>query len=183
MTLEDFIDVDEFVKEIDAEIGDISEAMRTQTARAAWYGIQHSRAKKQAAKVALTLKAIEAKLTTTHRAKLREAAEEEASQTNTKPERVTADMVAAAVALDKSSREWQIKKMDADEIEAICKVAYYAFKTREEMLKSLGILTQAQLKSNLVIQNAREAASSYDQRRSQRNNRARPMRQEADATE
>lgn len=168
MQLEQFIDVDAFTKEITEEITDLTEAMRTQTARAAHYSIQSTKAKKQKDKVALVVKTVEAQLTKTCRKQLMEAANELAEEENTKPERITADMVKAEVALHPTMRQWLEKQIDADEIYAVCKAAYDAFYTRREMLTSMGHMSREQMRANLTIRSAQENVSGYKQRRLQR---------------
>lgn len=183
MQLEEFIDVEKFTHEVNENLDDITEAMRTQTARAAYYGICHSKAKKQKSKIEMLVKAVEAKLTTKHRKILQEEALKLAEEEGTKPERITIDMVKAAVALDPQMLQLQKTQLEADEIESICRVAMDAFRTRSSMIVSLGNLTRDQMKTNVQIQSAREAVSGYDQRRRERNNRARPRAAGGDDTE
>lgn len=153
MELQEFIDVDAFTKEINEDISDISEAMRTQTARAAYYSIMTTKAKKQKAKVDLFTKIIEAKLTKTMRQKLVAAAVELAEEEGTKPEKITVDMVKAEVALHPEMREWMQRQIDADEIYSVCKAAYDAFFTRREMLKGLGQMSRTQMEQQMRLIN------------------------------
>lgn len=183
MQLEQFIDVKKFVAEVEEGLDDITEAMRSQTARAAWYGIQHAKAKRQKNKVELTVKAIGAQLTKKYRKELTDAANEEAEQTGKKPVAVTVDMVAAHVALDKNMLNWAQVQLEADEIESVCRVAMDAFRTRSSMIVSLGNLTRDQLKTNTTIMSARQAVEGYDDRRRHRSPTARPRQQEAATTE
>jgi hypothetical protein len=176
MQLQEFIDVAKFTEEVNENLEDITEAMRTQTARAAWYGICHSKAKKQKNKVELLVKAVDAKLTTKHRKILQDEA-------GSKPERITVDMVKAAVALDPQMLNLQKIQLEADEIESICRVAMDAFRTRSSMIVSLGNLARDQLKTNVQIQSARQAVSGYDQRRQARGNAARPAARGGEAPE
>lgn len=168
MKLEPFIDVDEFVVEITADITDVTEAMRTHTARAAHYSMQATKAKRQKDRVALTVKSVEAALKKSYRKKLIEAANELAEETQSKPERITADMVETEVALDPNMRKWLEMQIDADEIYAVCKAAYDAFYTRREMLTSVGHMTRAQLQTGLIIEDAKKSAESYKARRAAR---------------
>ncbi|MCG7348907.1 hypothetical protein [Sphingomonas sp. ACRSK] len=184
MQLDTFIDVEKFTAEVEEGLDDITEAMRTQTARAAWYGICHAKAKRQKNKVELLVKAVNAKLTKKYRKELTDAANEEAEATGKKPVSVTVDMVAAHVALDADALKWAQVQLEADEIEGVCRVAMDAFRTRSSMIVSLGNLTRDQLKTNTVIQSARDAAGGYKQRRADRDSsRARRPGQEAEATE
>src|SRR5437868_8555122 len=96
MQLEQFIDVDVFITEVEGELNDLDEAMRTQTARTAYYGIQYGRAQKQAATVKLTLASVEATLIKKYRTELENAARDEVEGTNKQPTRVTVEMVKAA---------------------------------------------------------------------------------------
>lgn len=178
MQLETFIDVDKFTEEVNENLEDITEAMRTQTARAAWYGICHSKAKKQKNKVELLVKAVAASLTKKYRKELTDAANEEAEASGKKAVTVTVDTVQAHVALDPQMLKYQQIQLEADEIESVCRVAMDAFRTRSSMIVSLGNLTRDQLKTNTVIQSARDAARGYDARRA-----ARRPTTEADATE
>lgn len=168
MQLEQYIDVDIFTTEINEDINDLTEAMRTQTARAAFYGAMNARAEKQLATVKRNLKLIEAQLTKTLRAKLVKAEQELAADEGRKVEKITVDMVRAEVDLHPEARKWSMLLIDAEEIQAICKVAYDAFRTRREMLVSLGHLTREQLRTNVQIQSAREAAQGYKARRAAR---------------
>lgn len=168
MEIETFINIDDFVKEIEEPIEDLTEAMRTQTARAAHYSMQATKAKRQKDKVALIVKTIEAQLTKTCRAALVKAANELAEEEQTKPERITADMVKAEVALHPVMRGWLEKQIDADEVYSVCKAAYDAFYTRREMLTSMGHMTREQMRSNMVIRTASEETKGYRQRRAAR---------------
>jgi hypothetical protein len=183
MQLQEFIDVAKFTEEVNENLEDITEAMRTQTARAAWYGICHSKAKKQKNKVELLVKAVDAKLTTKHRKILQDEAVKVAEEEGSKPERITVDMVKAAVALDPQMLNLQKIQLEADEIESICRVAMDAFRTRSSMIVSLGNLARDQLKTNVQIQSARQAVSGYDQRRQARGNAARPAARGGEAPE
>lgn len=168
MQLDQFIDVQKFTDEVNEGLDDITEAMRTQTARGAWYGICHSKAKRQRNKVELLVKAVAAKLTKKHRAALQAEAIKLAEEEGGKPERITVDMVQASVALDPDMLKWQQVQLEADEIESICRVAMDAFRTRSSMIVSLGNLTRDQLKTNTQIQSARDAAAGYRDRRASR---------------
>ncbi len=168
MQLDPFIDIDLFTKEINEDIHDLTEAMRTQTARAAFYGAMNARAEKQLATVKRTLKLIEAQLTKTLRAKLVKAEQELAEQENRKVEKITVDMVRAEVDLHPEARKWGGLMIEAEEIQAICRVAYDAFRTRREMLVSLGHLTREQLRTDVRIQSAKDAADGYRTRRAAR---------------
>lgn len=170
MQLDTLIDVDQFIGEIDAEITDLTDAMRTQTARGAYYGIQHAAAKKQLARVKLTIESVDATLMTKYRKQLEDAAAAEVEGTNKAPTRITVDMVRAAVSTDPNHLKYAQVLIDAEEIETVCKVAYNAFKTREEMLKSLGHIQNAQLKSELRVSanGAKESIGGYAARRAAR---------------
>lgn len=168
MNLDTIIDVDAFTKEITEEIADLNEAMRTQTARAAYYSIQATKARKQKDKVALIVKTVEAQLMKKLRKELLEAEQDLAESEGRKPERITVDMVKAEVALHPSMRSWLEKEIDADEIYGVCKAAYDAFYTRREMLKSMGQMNREQLRTNLVVRNAQESVAGYRERRQQR---------------
>jgi hypothetical protein len=168
MQLKKFFELDEFLKEIEASVDDISEAMRTAPGRVAFYGAQYVQAQKQAKKVALTVAQIEGRLTQEHRKLLDAAAREEVEGTNKSPTRVTAEMVKAAVATDTRYIAAQNVKIDADEIEGICRVANDAFKARRDLLSSGAYLKGAELKSGTIIQGAREATERYHARRADR---------------
>ena len=164
------IDVEKFTSEIMEEITDLTSAMRTQTARAAYYGIKSSEAKKQAARIDLHVKAVTAALNKHHRAELQKAAADDAEQNGGKPERITADMVQSAVLTDPRMMKLLNIQLEADEVAEICKVAYFAFKTRQEMLTSMGHMTRAQMQTNLTIRSAKDNVERYRQRRAGREN-------------
>lgn len=168
MQLESFIDVDAFTKEITEEIADLNEAMRTQTARAAFYSINATKAKKQKDKVALIVKTVEAQLTKTMRKQLLEAEAKLAEDEGRKIEKITVDMVRAEVSLHPQMRKYLELQIDADEIYAVCKAAYDAFYTRREMLTSMGHMARAQMATNMTIQNAQQSVAGYRDRRAAR---------------
>jgi len=171
MDLKQFIEVDDFTREINEPIEDLTEAMRTQTARAAYYSMQATAAKRQKDKVALIVKTVEAKLTKVCREALNKEAVDLAKQDGTKPEKITVDMVRAEVALHPEMRKWLELQIDADEIYSICKAAYDAFYTRREMLTSMGHMTREQMRANLTIKSAQDNMSDYRQRRAARQSR------------
>lgn len=174
MQLQDFIDVEAFTKEITEEITDLTEAMRTQTARAAFYSINATKAKKQKEEVALNVKVIEAALTKKMREKLTKAAIELAEEEGTRVEKVTVDMVKAEVTLHPEMRKWMKIQIEADEIYAVCKAAYDAFYTRREMLTSMGHMSRAEMQSNLrTMARAGERAAGDSRSRYQERLRAR----------
>jgi hypothetical protein len=168
MQLDQFIDVEQFILEVEGELNDIDEAMRTQTARTAYYGIQYGRAQKQAATVKLTLNSVEATLVKKYRTQLEQAARDEVEGSNKQPTRVTVEMVKAAAHVDPAYLQYAKLLIEADEIEMVCRVAYDAFKTRRDMLVSLGHLKSAQLKSNVTIQGAKDSVGGYHARRAAR---------------
>lgn len=174
MHLDTFIDVDQFTSEVNENLDDITLAMKTQTARAAYYGIMHSKAKRQVNSVDLLIKAMNAKLSAKYRRQLTDAAAEDGNLNNVKPERVTAEMVTTAVMLDPAMLKYGQVYIEAQEIENVCRVAMDAFRTRSSMIVSLGNLTRDQLKTDVRIMGAKEAVAEYDSRRRDRDNRARP---------
>jgi hypothetical protein len=145
MELQQFIDVEAFSTEVTEELTDLTAAMSSQTARTAYYGIQHGQAKKQKAHIELIFSSVEAQLTKKYREQLEAAAADEVAGTNKAPARITAEMVKSAVHLDPNFLKYAKLKIDADEIESVCRVAYDAFKTRREMLSSIGRLHTADL--------------------------------------
>ncbi len=161
------IDIDEFTKEITADITDLTEAMRTQTARTAYYGMLYAKAQKQANHVKLNLRAIEATLTTKVRKELVDAANDIAEAEGTKPERITADMVKAAVVLKPTMLNWLKVQLETDEIEQVCRIAYDAFKTRRDMIQSLGHMSRAEMNAL-----GRQSMTAADNIRDYRDRRA-----------
>lgn len=159
MQIENIIEVDQFTKEIQEEISDLTEAMRTQTARAAYYAMLYAKARKQSDDVGLLVKLIEAKLTKVMRERLNEAAKQLAEEESSKPEKITVDMVKAEVLLHPEMRKYLQMQIDADEIKGVCAAASDAFRTRREMLTSLGHLTREQMRTNLTIQGQRDGGS------------------------
>lgn len=168
MQLHQIIDVDAFVSEVEEPIDDIMDAMRTQTSRMAFYSMKKAEARRQRDKVGLIIKAVEAQLTKTCRAQLVTAANKLAEEENTKPERITADMVKAEVALHADMRKWLEVQLEAEEIYSVCMAAYETFRTRSDMIQSLGHMTRAQMQTGLVIESAKKTASSYKARRAER---------------
>jgi hypothetical protein len=168
MQLERYIELDSFLKELEQDTDDINEAMRKAPGRVAYYGAQYMLAQKQAKKVALKVAEIEGRITQEIRKKLEETAREEVAGTNKTPTRVTAEMVKAAVATDPRWIASQHIKIDADEIEGICRIANDAFKARRDLLSSGAYLKGAELKSNTIIRSAQENAASYHARRQER---------------
>ena len=170
LQIDTFIDVDQFTTEINEDISDLTEAMRTQTARCAYYGFKHVEAKSQQKAVDRIVKATEAKLKVEHRKLLTAAALEEVEGTNDKPMRITADIVDAAVHTDLRMLKLLGIQQDADEVEMVCRVAVDAFRTRQQMLISLGHLTRDQMKTNLQIAGttAKNAVAGYADRRAKR---------------
>jgi len=155
--LAEYIDVDQFTKDIDTEQTDISEAMRTQTAKAAYYGIQLAKAQRQSAKAKLVLRTLEAKKGKEYRKDITDAGE--------KP---TAQLVQEFVDTDNAVVKMRDILNNAEEIEHICKVAYEAFRTRRDMLTGLGMMTRAELNSGVRVSSGRREANNYRERRAAR---------------
>lgn len=168
MLLNKFINLEEFLQEIEASIEDISEAMRTAPGRVAYYGAQYVQAQTQSKRVALKVAEIEGRITQEIRKTLEQEARDEVEGTNKSPTRVTAEMVKAAVATDPRYIAAQSIKIDADEIEGVCRIANDAFKARRDLLNSGAYLKGAELKSNTIIQGAQQATAGYHQRRAAR---------------
>jgi hypothetical protein len=167
--LEEFIDVDEFTALITADLSeDIMGAFTKQSGYAATYSVKAASARRQAADIDLIVKMVNAKLTKLKREQLTKAERELAEDENRKIEKITVDMVASEVMLDPAMIKWLQMQIDADEIRAVCNAAADAFRTRSEMLKGLGHLTSAQMKTNVQIQSAQSAAQSYKARRAAR---------------
>ena len=167
--LDPFIDAAVFLKEIEEDQDNLSEAMRKQTSMTAYYGLQHSKARKQKAKVELAVGTMEAQLTKLMRAKLIQSAATDAELSSSKVEKVTIDQVKAEVAIHKSMRELYAYQIDANEIEAVCRVCYDAFRVRRDMLTSQGLLAREAMKTNQTIAAAREEVQgSYTARRAAR---------------
>jgi hypothetical protein len=182
MNIEQIIDVDKFTQEIQEEINDLDEAFRTQTGRAAYYAMLYAKAQKQADDVELRVKLVEAQLTKIMREKLNEAARQLADEEGSKPERITVDMVKAEVLLHPEMRKWLQMQIDADEIKRVCAAASDAFRTRREMLTSIGMLTREQMRANFTIQGAKGAQTVRDRHR-QRLERRQQQQEEAETTE
>jgi hypothetical protein len=173
--LEEFIDVDEFTALITADMADdLMEAFRTQTGHAATYAVKAANARRQCADIDLIVKMVEAKLTKLKREQLVEAERQLAADEGRKPEKITVDMVKSEVMLDSAMIKWLQVQIEADEIRSVCNAAADAFRTRREMLTGLGHLTREQMKTNVQIQSAREAASGYKTRRAARRGEAVP---------
>lgn len=170
LKLKQFLDIEKFTSEVSEDMSDLTEAMRTQTARCAFYGMMHAQAKKQLSDVNRVVSAIEASLRTKHRKEMQTAAVQLAEEEGSKPERITAEMVNSALYGDPKMLKVLRIQSEAEEIEATCKVAYNAFKTRESMLISLGNMTRDMMKSQLRIM-GNEAKSSIEGYRARRRER------------
>jgi len=169
MQLVEFIDVDIFEQEINEELVDLNDAMRRLPERAAFYALRAAKARTQASKVDNLVKAIEAKLKTIHRKKLTDAATALADEEGGKPERITADMVNSAVFSDPNMLKYLDIQLQSDEIKNVCMVASDAFRTRREMLKSLGHLSIEQMRATGRPDQGRdEAIAKYKERRAAR---------------
>lgn len=169
LSIEEFIDVETFVTEIDEKLEDLNEAMRTLPARTAFYGMKYAQAKTQAARIDNIIKATAAMLKKEHREALTKAALEIAEADGTKPERVTAEMVEAAVYTDPRMVKLMAIQLHAEEVKSICQVAQDAFRTRRDMVKSLGHLATEQMRQNLRFTAPEaNAVQGYQARRRQR---------------
>ena len=168
LTVEDILDVDKFTAEIEEDIEDLNEAMRKQTSRAAYYGMLHAKSKTQSARIDRAVRAVEASLKVNHRALLRKAAEDLAEEEGGKPERITADMVESAVYTDARMLNLTSIQAAAQEVEMVCRVAYDAFRTRRDMLVSLGHLTREQMRSAPLVREAQGTVEEYRKRRESR---------------
>lgn len=167
--LEEFIDVDEFTTLITADLADdLMGAFTKQSGLAATYAIKAASARRQCNDVDLIVKMIEAQLTKTLRTKLNDAERELAEEEGRKPEKITVDMVKAEVMLHPEMRKWLQMQIDADEIRSVCNAASDAFRTRREMLTGLGHMTREQMRTNITIQSAQDAAKGYKARRAAR---------------
>ena len=166
--LDEIIDVDKFTQEISEDITDLDEAMKTQTARAAYYSMLLAKARKQADQVDLLVKVIDAKLTKVMREKLNKEAAELAEAEGTKVEKITVDMVKAEVTLHPEMRRYLQIQSDAVELRSVCSAAADAFRTRREMLTGLGHLAREQMRANLTVQSASQAVQGYKARRAAR---------------
>jgi len=164
LQIDPLIDVERFTADISENQDDISEAMRKQTGLAAFYGMQHAKAKKQAAHYDLLLKTLRAKLAKRYRQQIIDAED--------KP---TVSAVNDLVETDNQYLKIAKLKMDADEVESICRVAYEAFRTRRDMLTGLGHLTREQMRGQLLTTEASSAVDRYRNRRQAR-------KEEAEAT-
>jgi hypothetical protein len=178
LSLDEFIDVEVFTQEISEDITDLNEAMRKQTSRAAYYGMRAASAKTQAARIDNIVKATEAKLKVEHRRLLTEEAVKLAEDEGGKPERITAEMVQSAVFTDPRMLKLLQIQLEADEIKTVCNVASDAFRTRRDMLKSLGHLAIEQMRGPMRMTGGTtdplKAADEYRARRAARGGGAIP---------
>lgn len=170
-SITEYLDIEKFTQEVNEDMSDLTAAMRTQTARAAYYGVLLSQARTQESKAALIAKSLEARLTKRYRESLTKQMQQEADDAGVKKaERVTIDMVKAEVALDPQMMVIESKLLQAQEIKNICQVAYDAFRTRRDMIVSLGHMTRAEMNSKLqgITNTANENKEEYQRRRAQR---------------
>lgn len=172
LSIEEFIDVDQFAAEITADISDLNEEFRTITARTAYYAIQAAKAKTQANRIENIVKATEAKLKVEHRKSLTKAAQDVAEEDGGKPEKITADMVNSAVYTDPRMLRLLDIQLKADEVRTVCNAAVDAFRTRREAAKSLGHLTTEQMRSQMRITGQQTAQSVSNSREEYRKRRA-----------
>ena len=164
--LEKFIDPDVFIRELNEDATDINKSMAQVTSKLAWYGIQASRARKQRDNLKQLVEIKTVALNKTFRQKLE--ADALARADGKKPDRITNDMVASETMLNRELILLQRKLTDAEEIYQICVVARDAMRQRGDMLRSIGALTRDQLKTDVQIQSAEQAASGYNRRRAAR---------------
>ena len=174
LSLDEFIDIDEFEREINEDITDLNTAMRTLPARAAFYALRAASARTQSAKLGNIAKATEAKLKVEHRRLLTEASIDLAGTEGGKPERVTAEMVESAVFTDQRMLKLLQIQLQAEEIKTVCSVAADAFRTRRDMLKSLGHLATEQMRTTIRTMAPTEAMGEYRNRRAARGQGAVP---------
>lgn len=171
--LKEFIDVEVFTKEINEEI-DLNEAMRTQTARCAYYSRMRAQAKKQKGYIDNLVRAQEAKYKAEWRKALMDEAVKIASKENTKPERITNDMIQAAVFSDPRMIKLMRIQLDAQEIFDVCHVAYDAFKVRQDMLISMGHMARAEMQQEMKMKGqeatsqVKNSAARFEERRARR---------------
>lgn len=165
-----FIDVAKFTTDIDAHQDDIQEAMRTQTSLTAYYGIQHAAAEKQLNRMKLVEKTMLASLGKEVRTDMLASGEKPSAASIDERVSVMAQVKTMALAI-----------IDAQEIERVCKVAYDAFRTRRDMLVSLGNLQRATMQTGLTIRNAKDEVAGYHERRAGRSEGYRARREAAAA--
>lgn len=168
--IDQIINVDQLLLDVNGSMDDLNEAMRTQTALALHYGLQHAKSRTQRNKFDNLLKTVEAGLQKQHRKLLQEAAVADAEANGGKPERITADMVAAAVGTDSRMLKLMNKQLEAAEIEHVCRIAYEAFRTRSDMIKGMGMLTREEMRttSATVSKSASALREDYHNRRAGR---------------
>lgn len=154
MQLEQFIDVDQFLKEVDGGLDDLNEAMRTQTQMCAFYSVKHAAAEKQLGRVKLLDKTIRATVAKRIRTELAAAGEKS-----------PADLVKDLTDLDPDVRKYALVLIDAQEIETVCKAAMFAFRTRSDMITNMGHMSRAQMQGSMRVSNAKEQAEDYRTRR------------------
>jgi hypothetical protein len=123
----------------------------------AYYGIQHAGAAKQLDRVKLIEKTTLASFNKQMRIDM-----------TARGEKPSAASVMDEVCLMPVAKTLALAVIDATEVERICKVAYDAFRTRRDMLVSLGNLKRAEMQTALQIRGAQDEIKGYGERRSGR---------------
>jgi len=171
MSLDEFIDIDEFVAEIESDVDDLHQSLTTQPARLAYYGLYKTRAKRQRDRVSNYVRSIEAKLKKEYREKLTEEAAKLADEEGTKPQRISNDMVEAEVYTDQRMLKLLEVELKAKEIYETCDVARDAYRQRCEMIKSLSILTGQEMRMGIsqeIRKSKKRTVEDYKNRRKNR---------------
>ena len=164
----EFIDIGIFQTEIAEDMNDLNEAMRKLPERAAYYATLAAKARTQSMKIDNIVKSQEAKYKVEHRRLLTEAAIELAEQEGGKPERITTDMVNSAVYSDPRMLKLMDIQLHAEEVKMVCNVAAEAFRTRRDMLKSMGHLAIEEMRKAVRVQRPSDAIDEYRARRAAR---------------
>lgn len=168
MALETFVDLKQFLEDVEKPIDDIMEAMRSQTAKMAQAGIHKAGARRQKARYDAAVKALEAQLTSEYRGSMNAEAVKEAQKTGSKPERITQNMIEVEVMLDPRMKKLVDKQIEADEIYQVCVAVHDTYRTRSDMIQSLGHMTRAQMQTGIVIEDAKKSVKDFRARHAAR---------------
>lgn len=140
ITLKNFIDHENLVKDLSYSDLDLTAAMMNQAGLFARYGVLAAQASAQVDLVKLKLEKAEADV---YKAKRDEAA--------ASGEKITEAMLGNMVALDEDIIDLKLKLSKAKRVEAIAKIAVEGFRHRRDMLVQQGLISREERKGDIRI--------------------------------
>ena len=139
------IDAEQLKADLTYSLADLSAAMVSQAATFVHYGMLHAKAQRQVSTFELTLENMEAKV---YRQLRDEAAISGAKVTEASLEKAVA-VNDTIVALKKALNE-------AQQVEAMAKIAVEGFKQRKDMLVSQGMISREEMRGEVIIHGRQE---------------------------